>query len=441
MQYIFSFSEHLFIVFVYIFCIRICFDHLKKSINFFISLGIILVLWLMFSAFISVQLNINSKTLIFPFIFLLSWILYVNINLPIYKFLFVFLITLCIAENIMYLAVLIDARISANIFSKLYLAWPGMVVQWGLTIPIIFGFPKNIIIKTIKKIIDFQAISLNSWRIMCVLPFFIDIILWLFIPENNELLLVKRIGNLSILIILILSSLLVIIYYLLYETIFNFEKSLQTQEENHVLNMQKLQYDHLNDRIEEARRAKHDSKQHYHALKALIDNNDIIGARNYLNNLKNYLPSEQTITYCKNIILNSIFVYYLDLIHQLDVDQDIHINMLQNSPFETATLTVLFGNLLENTYEALKRQSSSSKYLKFKILEKSDNTMFIIIDNSHSSLIKTDNEGNIFSSKRDNALGIGLLSVKKIVKHYDGTIKLEYDQNNFCISIFIKNKL
>lgn len=441
MQYIFSLSEHLFIALVYILCIRICLDYLKKSINFFISLGLILIVWLMFSAYVCVQLNISSKTLILPFIFLLAWILHININLPIYKFLFVFFTTLCIGENIIYLAILIDGRIVANKFSSLYLAWPGMIVQWGLIIPIIFGFPKNIIIKTIKKIISFQTIPLNFWRIMWILPIFIDLILWLFIPEDIEVLSINRIGNLSILIILILSLLLIVIYYLLYRAIFNFEKLLQTLDENHTLNMQKLQYNHLNDRIEEARRAKHDLRQHYHAIKALVDNNDIIGAKNYLNSLNSYLPSEQTITYCKNIILNSIFVYYLDLIHQLNAKQDIHINILENSTFETSVLTVLFGNLLENTYEALRKQTTGLKYLKFKILEKKDNTMFIIIDNSHNNLIKTDDDGNIFSSKRNNALGIGLLSVNKIVKHYNGTLNIEYDQNNFRISIFLKNKL
>lgn len=395
----------------------------------------------MFSAYVCVQLNISSKTLILPFIFLLAWILHININLPIYKFLFVFFTTLCIGENIIYLAILIDGRIVANKFSSLYLAWPGMIVQWGLIIPIIFGFPKNIIIKTIKKIISFQTIPLNFWRIMWILPIFIDLILWLFIPEDIEVLSINRIGNLSILIILILSLLLIVIYYLLYRAIFNFEKLLQTLDENHTLNMQKLQYNHLNDRIEEARRAKHDLRQHYHAIKALVDNNDIIGAKNYLNSLNSYLPSEQTITYCKNIILNSIFVYYLDLIHQLNAKQDIHINILENSTFETSVLTVLFGNLLENTYEALRKQTTGLKYLKFKILEKKDNTMFIIIDNSHNNLIKTDDDGNIFSSKRNNALGIGLLSVNKIVKHYNGTLNIEYDQNNFRISIFLKNKL
>lgn len=441
MQYIFSLSEHLFIALVYILCIRICLDYLKKSINFFISLGLILIIWLMFSAYVCVQLNISSKTLILPFIFLLAWILHININLPIYKFLFVFFTALCIGENIIYLAILIDARIVANRLSSLYLAWPGMIVQWSLIIPMIFGFPKNIIIKTIKKIISYQTIPPNFWRIMWILPIFIDLILWLFIPEDIEVLSINRIGNLSILIILILSLLLVVIYYLLYRAIFNFEKLLQTLDENHTLNMQKLQYNHLNDRIEEARRAKHDLRQHYHAIKALVDNNDIIGAKNYLNSLNSYLPSEQTITYCKNIILNSIFVYYLDLIHQLNVEQDIHIDILENSTFETSVLTVLFGNLLENTYEALRKQTTGPKYLKFKILEKKDNTMFIVIDNSHNNLIKTDDDGNVFSSKRNNALGIGLLSVNKIVKHYNGTLNIEYDQHNFRISIFLKNKL
>lgn len=438
MEYIYIFSGHLFVAITYILSIKICLAYLKKPLRYFIILGFISIFWLLISSFLCISFNIDISKILIPFIILLFWLLYININLSIYKFLFIFLTAHCIGEIIMYLVILIDARLIANQQPSLYVIILSLLVQWGLSIPLIFGFPKNIIVTTMKKIISFKSIPYTFWKTTWILPLFIDVILFLFIPQDTKIPSINRISNLSIIVCLILSLLLIIIYLLLYKSVANFEKMLQIKDENHTLSMQTLQYNYLNDRIEDARRARHDLKQHFRAIRGYIDNNDINGIKTYLDSLEYYSPKENTIIYCKNIVLNSIFVYYLDLISHLDVELDIQINLLQNSLFETSVLTVLFGNLLENAYEALKNQTRNLRYFSFKIIEKKDNTMFIIIDNSHNNIIKVDNNNKIFSSKRKNTIGTGLDSINTIVTQLNGTINIEHDQNNFRISIFIK---
>ncbi len=161
----------------------------------------------------------------------------------------------------------------------------------------------------------------------------------------------------------------------------------ELKAENYQLSMQFLQYENLKERIEDARRAKHDFRQ------SLAQKNNITfdAAADY--------PAEPVLS--------------------------------------DADAVVLFGNLLENAMEACIHPTVSGKFIRLHI-KRLQGTLIITLDNSYSGQIRKE-EGDFISSKNGQK-GIGTASVKKIVSKYNGILKFNYDDSQFHASVMLPVK-
>ncbi len=64
--------------------------------------------------------------------------------------------------------------------------------------------------------------------------------------------------------------------------------------------------------------------------------------------------------------------------------------------------------------------------------------MSILVSNSIETSVLTDNE-NLETSKKDKELhGIGIKTIKEIVKKYDGMIQFYEEEKEFCCHILLK---
>jgi len=100
----------------------------------------------------------------------------------------------------------------------------------------------------------------------------------------------------------------------------------------------------------------------------------------------------------------------------------------------------LFGNALDNAIEYVKSLSEDKRFIRLSV-KAQDDMVAIHIENylEHELPLEA---GWPKTSKGDKAYhGFGLLSMRKIVEHYDGEIFLKTDHNLFAIDILLPSKV
>lgn len=211
--------------------------------------------------------------------------------------------------------------------------------------------------------------------------------------------------------------------------------NLELKTENYQLSMQSLQYENLQERIEDARRAKHDLRQSLAVIQTFVQCNDQKSLLNYLQNYMDTAPTDSPLLYCKNPAVNALIVYYADLAQKHGILFEAAIDYPPASLLSDADAVVLLGNLLENAMDACIRLLLPDKFIRLHI-KKLPEMLIITLDNSYSGQIRR--EGEEFISSKNGLKGIGIASVKKIVSKYNGILKFDYNKNRFQASVMLR---
>ena len=166
--------------------------------------------------------------------------------------------------------------------------------------------------------------------------------------------------------------------------------------------------------MDEARRARHDLRQHYGVLLSYADAGDYDAVRSYLEQFRQTPATKTSICYCGNSTVNAVVVYYLDRARRAGAEISARLELPEALPVPDAELAVLFGNLLENAVEALERQTDGRRFLN--LTARADGMLVVTLDNSFSGPVR-ESDGALLSSKRAS-LGLGTASVKAMMLVY-----------------------
>lgn len=177
----------------------------------------------------------------------------------------------------------------------------------------------------------------------------------------------------------------------------------------------------------------HDITKHLNSLKMLSvnKNSDIC---KYIDNIQNDFNIINPIDYSNNALLNLITNRYYEICKNNHISFNVNIQNTQIEFMSEPDITSLFDNLLSNSIEAAKQ--SENKFINFSINIRNTNFLVINISNS-SNKEPLQINGHIVSSKTNTAMhGIGLKSIKRIVKKYDGIMTMDYnDQEKIFTTI------
>ncbi len=102
----------------------------------------------------------------------------------------------------------------------------------------------------------------------------------------------------------------ILIYYVVTRLILEQNKTLDLKEENHQLTMQAMQYENLQEKITDARRAKHDVRHHITLMQEYLAGGRLDALRDYLNAYKKSLPDDSLIRFCENAAANAVLLYF-----------------------------------------------------------------------------------------------------------------------------------
>ncbi len=223
-------------------------------------------------------------------------------------------------------------------------------------------------------------------------------------------------------------------YWMVAKLISEAEKNRQLQLREQNLMLQHAQYSNLQDRIDEARRAKHDIRHHLHVISTYLKDEKYGELEEYINRYRRTMPEDSTFQFCDNYAVNALLQYFAGYAKMIGSGFNAIVQLPNNTGIPDEVLSVVLGNLIENATEACVAEGSGSL---ISIRGKMDEAaVFFKIVNSCTRPPKQDKAGNYLSSKAKDR-GIGLQSVQAICQQYNGMMKSTWEDGTFAVSIML----
>lgn len=206
-----------------------------------------------------------------------------------------------------------------------------------------------------------------------------------------------------------------------YETIL-IEKSLADMKKN--INILKKQ--------------RHDYLRHMQVISSLLDDNKFESAKEYIDNLTDYINSEATYIDTGNTFLNSVISLKEEQSKHRQIEFKTNVKSkiikLKIPNFEICNIV---SNIIDNAFDALDEIEQSSKCVELTIY--GDELCYIFNMKNNGNKIecieRVFEEG--FSTKKGKDRGIGLYIVKQTLEKYKASIFVESDDNITEFSIVI----
>ncbi len=235
---------------------------------------------------------------------------------------------------------------------------------------------------------------------------------------------------------LVINSGALLIYTLIVKLINEQKDNTALREKEHLFTLQQAQYDNLHERIEEARTAKHDIRQHIHIISAYVKDKKYDELEDYVNAYRKSIPESNSEIYCEHYEVNALLQYFSGLANHNGIAFSSQVQLPKDMGISNDSLTVLLGNLLENAVHACQSENGAFITVKGMIDE---NGVFFKIINTFTGKVKKAPNGLYLSTKHDGR-GIGLRSVRNIVKNHNGMLKISHEDGFFTVSVLLNTQ-
>lgn len=199
--------------------------------------------------------------------------------------------------------------------------------------------------------------------------------------------------------------------------------------------LQHKYYDNLESKYKESRKLIHDIRNHLQSIERLYKNKEQDLAKKYTTDIHLMLNELNQRYYTSNRILNIILNDKYQIIKSANISFDWKIGDINLDFMREIDITTIFANLLDNSIEAAKKVEDNP-YIKFHINKFND---FIVINIINSMKDKPIMKNKKIKSTKVNHEGLGLENIRKTLEKYEGSLVVDFDDNEFKINIVIPN--
>ncbi|MDO4294705.1 MAG: GHKL domain-containing protein [bacterium] len=224
--------------------------------------------------------------------------------------------------------------------------------------------------------------------------------------------------------------------------------TLQMYQRNAQIALQQKHYEELTEQMEQMRHFRHDTRHHFETILQLLKNNNTAEAERYLSELAEDSSLSTPLSFCSIYPLDVLLRYYYAKAQSQHIAITIQVALAEELRIPSSDLCVIFGNLLENAYEACERMYKENKdtdrrraeiYLQAQM--SGGHMMKLEVRNTYNGEeVVSDGEGYL-SSKGKDRRGIGLQSVQAITAKYNGVLevkqKKEGESSWFLVQLFL----
>ncbi len=234
----------------------------------------------------------------------------------------------------------------------------------------------------------------------------------------------------------------VLIYRLILQLDRAQRRNRRLMSENHALSLQNVQYDHLRQRIDETRQARHDLRHHIMLLQNIRDNRDFAALDELLSGYPDLETLDRPLLYCRNEMVNAILSHFGEQAAEHDIRYTVKLDVPEEIFVEKPDIAVLFGNLLENAVTAGAEVDGGRYITVTGGVSRSGNipaSLTLVVENSYAvePLVR---ENGVFRSTKHSGDGIGIVSVRNIAERYGGTSSFTAKDGVFTASVILYPK-
>lgn len=187
-------------------------------------------------------------------------------------------------------------------------------------------------------------------------------------------------------------------------------------------------YQALQAQDEQQRILLHDIQNHLQAIHAIAQKDKGTAVTGYIETILEDIHHIQPARLCTDPILNSILLHASEQCKEKQID--FHCDVRENCTafMDAPSLTTLYSNLLSNAIEAA--ENSQEKIIELSVTRRvKPDQVIISVINSCAHAPVPDEEGGFLSHKPNKAMhGLGLKSIRRIVKQYRGDSAVYYDK-------------
>ena len=270
--------------------------------------------------------------------------------------------------------------------------------------------------------------------IIAVIDFFLSSISTLLFTDELSVF-GRKLIIVAIFVMIVMSVVLLTLYFRLQHY------HLVLQQTNYVnqkmLELEKQHYHDLQQKNMDLRAFRHDYNSHITAMHGLVADNDLPGLKKYvkqLSDVKEFLHDWNA----NHPVADAIVNYFYEHLPA-------HTTFQQEGKFPEhifvtdSDLCVVLSNLLKNATEAVRKQPEQDDRKIYISFYSNEEYLSITIENTSLPIQEKELE-QLTTAKTDTLNhGLGLKNVRMIVKRYQGTLSLQYEDNLFTACAILRN--
>jgi hypothetical protein len=264
-----------------------------------------------------------------------------------------------------------------------------------------------------------------DWLNLMLIPSFSIALILLLISSNVE---ANKVIIIGVLILILDFSLFYLFDRL---SLYYIEK-----EKMEVSNVQKRMYvnqiRYMNENMDKIRKINHDFNKHIVLIKEQINNGNNEYVMSYIDKIHNSSERGYNWSNSGNIAVDSIVNHYLNSLDPETIRIQSLVNIDKDIGINDVDITIILGNLLDNTVKALKDIDGKTK-LYFN-LETDKGVVFISIENSFKGDISLDRSGLPENSSKKS---YGMKNIASTVEKYDGRMNIDFGNKLFSVDILL----
>ena len=159
-------------------------------------------------------------------------------------------------------------------------------------------------------------------------------------------------------------------------------------------------------------------------------------AKRQLDQLSHFIKGKVIYSTSGNTIIDGLVNYKLQSVASENIKVETEIVVPEQLNIDIADFVTLLGNLLDNALEALKKVDREQRILTIKIVF-SQERLIGRITNTYCGEIHQKDDKILTSKKEKQKHGYGLSNVEKIIKKYNGYMKIDHANGEFRVDFII----